>query len=254
MVEQIKDRCVPPSSPWHNCLKNIASWTQHAVNASSGAGEQAHSHGHHGHHISHYGPPRGGHRGHHDEFGSEDEGRRHRGPRGPRGPPRRGSHRARWARGGHRGNTHLEFIHPAMDMVSSSDALTVTIELPGLTREDVEVSIYERALTVSGEFKPETAAPTPFPDPEGYPIGETEDEDEEDPFIDVYGNYEEKQKQKKQDGVIWKERRAGKFKRSIDLPPWVDAEKGTEASMTDGVLKIVFTKGPESKARKVTIL
>ena len=138
-----------------------------------------------------------------------------------------------------------------MDIASSSDAFTVTIELPGLTKEDAEISIHERTLTVSGEFKPETAAPKPSPDPEGYPIGETEDE--EDPFIDVDGSYEEKKK-KKQDGVILKERRAGKFKRSIDLPSWVDAEKGIKASMTDGVLTIVFTKGPESKAKKVTIL
>ena len=138
-----------------------------------------------------------------------------------------------------------------MDIVSS-DAFTVTIELPGLTKGDVDVSIHERTLTVSGEFKPETATPTPSPDPEGYPIGETEDE--EDPFIDVDGSYEEKRKKKKQDGVILKERRAGKFKRNIDLPSWVDAEKGVKASMTDGVLAIVFTKTPESKARKVTIL
>ena len=136
-----------------------------------------------------------------------------------------------------------------MDIVSS-DAFTVTIELAGLTKEDVHISIHERVLTVSGEFKPETAASTPSPNPEGYPIGETEDE--EDPFIDVDGSYEEKKKE--QGGVILKERRAGKFKRSIDLPPWVDAEKDIKASMTDGVLTIVFTKSPESKAKKVTIL
>ena len=139
-----------------------------------------------------------------------------------------------------------------MDIVSTDDAYTVTIELPGLTKEDVDISVHERVLTVSGEFKPETAAPAPAPSPdlEGYPIGETEDE--EDPFIDLHGNYEEKKK--KHDGVVLKERRAGKFKRSIDLPSWVDAEKGIKASMTDGVLTIVFTKGPESKAKKVTIL
>ena len=220
------------------------------MNAYSGAGEHADGHRHHWHQLSHFDPPRGGHRGHHHESRSEGEGRQQR---GPGGPPRRGEwgpHRGRWDRGGHRDYPHPEFIHPAMDIVSS-DAFTVTIELPGLTKGDVDVSIHERTLTVSGEFKPETAGSSPSPDPEGHPIGETEDE--EDPFIDVDGSYEEKKK-KKHDGVILKERRAGKFKRSIDLPPWVDAEKGIKASMTDGVLAIVFTKTPESKARKVTIL
>ena len=136
-----------------------------------------------------------------------------------------------------------------MDIVSSDDAYTVTIELAGLKKDDVEISVQGRVLTVSGEFKPGTSAPTPSPDLEGYPVGDTEDE--EDPFIDVNDNLE---KRKKKDGVILKERRAGKFKRSIDLPSWVDAEKGVKASMADGVLTIVFTKGPESKAKKVTIL
>jgi HSP20 family protein len=137
-----------------------------------------------------------------------------------------------------------------MDIVSSDDAYTVTIELPGLKKDDVEISVHERVLTVSGEFKPDTAAPAPSPDLEGYPIGDTEDE--EDPFIEIDDNCEKKKKKK--DGVILKERRVGKFKRSIDLPSWVDAEKGIKASMADGVLTIVFTKGPESKAKKVNIL
>jgi len=141
-----------------------------------------------------------------------------------------------------------------MDIVSSDDAYTVTIELPGLKKDDVEISVHERVLTVSGEFgpgnspgtSPDTSAPPP--DSKGYPTEDTEDE--EDPFIDVYNNNEKKEKA----GVILKERRVGKFKRSIDLPSWVDAEKGIKASMADGVLTIVFTKGPESKAKKVDIL
>jgi len=139
-----------------------------------------------------------------------------------------------------------------MDIISSDDAYTVTIELPGLRKDDVEISVHGRVLTVSGEFKPDTDAPTPpapSPDPEGYPIEYTEDE--EDAFIDVDHNTEKK---KRKDSAILKERRVGKFKRSIDLPSWVDAEKGIKASMADGVLTIIFNKGPESKAKKVNIL
>lgn len=136
-----------------------------------------------------------------------------------------------------------------MDIISSDDAYTVTIELPGLKKDDVEISVHERALTVSGAFgcKPDISAPAP-PDSEGYSIGDLEDED--DTFIDVDNKNEKKEK----GGVILKERRVGKFKRSIDLPSWVDAEKGIKASMADGVLTIIFTKGPESKAKKVDIL
>jgi HSP20 family protein len=142
-----------------------------------------------------------------------------------------------------------------MDIVESDDAYTVTIELPGLKKDDVEISVQGRVLTVSGEFKPDTPDPAPSapsPDPEGYPTEETEDE-EEDAFIDVDDDCE-KDKKKKKDGFILRERRVGKFKRSIDLPSWVDAEKGVKASMADGVLTIVFTRGAESKAKKVNIL
>jgi len=135
-----------------------------------------------------------------------------------------------------------------MDIISSDDAYTVTIELPGLRKDDVEISVHGRVLTVSGEFKPGTGAPTPPAPSEGYPIEYTEDE--EDPFIDVDDNIEKKRK----DSAILKERRVGKFKRSIDLPSWVDAEKGIKASMADGILTIIFNKAPESKAKKVNIL
>jgi len=78
-----------------------------------------------------------------------------------------------------------------MDIVSSDDAYTVTIELPGLKKDDVEISVQERVLTVSGKFKPDISIPTPS-DPEGYPIEDTEDE--EDQFIDVDNKNEKKKK------------------------------------------------------------
>jgi HSP20 family protein len=236
------------------------------VNTSTGAIDHSPAPGHHHHHghhhHPHFDPHRGGRRRHHHEASSDGEGPGHRGPGGPWGSwghLRRGggwgSHRGRGGRCGHRARPHPEFIHPAMDIVSSDDAYTVTVELPGLKKDDVEISVRERVLTVSGEFKPDTSAPappapSPSPDPEKYTLEDTEEE--EDPFIDVEDNGE--RRKKKKDGAIWRERRVGKFKRSIDLPSWVDAEKGIKATMADGVLTIVFTKGPESKAKKVNIL
>jgi len=99
---------------------------------------------------------------HHHEGGSDGEGPGHRGPGGSWGPRRggRGPHRGRGGRCGHRGHPHNGFIHPEMDIVASDDAYTVTIELPCL-RKDVEISVDGCVLTISGEFKPDTGAPTP---------------------------------------------------------------------------------------------
>ncbi|MBV9276191.1 MAG: Hsp20/alpha crystallin family protein [Verrucomicrobia bacterium] len=44
---------------------------------------------------------------------------------------------------------------PALDVYQNNDQFTVLVELPGLKKEDIEISLQDGTLTVSGERKPE---------------------------------------------------------------------------------------------------
>jgi len=90
---------------------------------------------------------------------------------------------------------------PVCDVYQSPEEIVVVMELPGLSREDVEITVTPGALTVTGR-----RAPTPRP---GRSV------------------------------VHLHERRFGAFKRSLRLPAAVDVEH-TSAKMTDGVLTITL--------------
>ncbi len=101
-----------------------------------------------------------------------------------------------------------------IDLYETDDAVVVTASLPGVTSEDVQVSVTGRVLTIKGETKTAT--------------DETE------------GNY------------YHQERRAGAFQRVITLPTRVEADKA-EATFEDGVLKLELPKVAEVKATTIQV-
>lgn len=103
---------------------------------------------------------------------------------------------------------------PVVELTESEDELVLTAELPGMTREDVEVELVEDVLTIRGEKK-------------------------------------EEREEKKPQYHLW-ERSYGKFQRSFTLPRPVDAAKIT-AQVKNGVLTIRVPKTAESKARRIEI-
>ncbi len=105
---------------------------------------------------------------------------------------------------------------PAVDVRETNDELQVTAELPGLAPEDVNVTVENGVLTISGEKKQEVQ------------------EGKED------GNY------------YLYERRYGRFERSFSLPRSVNADK-VKASFENGVLTIALPKAEAAKPRKVQI-
>lgn len=105
-------------------------------------------------------------------------------------------------------------VSPRMDMQDTKDAIQVTVELPGLTQDDVKIAIEDDVLTVSGEKKAE--------------------------------------KDVKEENYRFSERAYGSFSRSILLPRSVDADK-IKATMTDGVLKIVAPKDGTAAAKTIKI-
>lgn len=98
----------------------------------------------------------------------------------------------------------------------TSDAIRFAIELPGMRPEDVEVTIENNVLMISGEKK--------FERQEGKEEGE-------------YRLFE---------------RRYGRFTRSFTVPPTVDPNR-IQANFEDGVLKVVLPKTEEAKPRRIQV-
>lgn len=103
---------------------------------------------------------------------------------------------------------------PEIDVRQAKDQFTVFAELPGLTADQVEITVEEGVLTISGERK-------------FYPG------DSEEAFLRV-------------------ERRYGPFARRIALPPHSDASR-IQASMSNGVLRIDVPKSEEAKPKRIEV-
>ena len=114
------------------------------------------------------------------------------------------------------GVTGMQSWMPPMDVHDEDDLLRFTFEIPGVNPDDVNVTVENGVLTLSGEKK-----------------------------------FEKKTGDEKQ-GPYSVERRYGRFERSIALPASVDADKVT-AQYENGVLTLELPKSAESRKRKIEI-
>jgi HSP20 family protein len=103
---------------------------------------------------------------------------------------------------------------PALDISERKDAYLVTVELPGVEAEDLEITLEDGLLTIQGERQ-------------------FTSESTEQQFHRV-------------------ERRYGAFRRSITLPAQVQAEQ-IEASFDNGVLQIVVPKMEEATPKRIQV-
>lgn len=103
---------------------------------------------------------------------------------------------------------------PAVDITERDDALLLTAELPGLSRDDIEVELENNVLTIRGEKKQE-------------------------------------HEETKAERYVY-ERRYGSFARSFTLPRTVDAS-GIRARFDNGVLTITMPKSEETKGQRIDI-
>jgi len=104
---------------------------------------------------------------------------------------------------------------PAIDLSESGGEIHVRAELPGIDPKDVDVSVSEDRLVISGEKKSTT--------------------------------------EKKTESWTHRESHYGGFSRTIPLPEAVDPAKVT-ARYDKGVLTVELTKSPSSTSRKVPVL
>lgn len=103
---------------------------------------------------------------------------------------------------------------PNVDIYESENEIVLEAELPGMKRDDFEVSIENNTITLKGERS-------------------FEKKDERDNYHRV-------------------ERAYGSFTRSFSLPRSVSAD-GTIADFKDGILRVSLPKKEEAKARKIKV-
>ena len=102
---------------------------------------------------------------------------------------------------------------PAVDVAETADRYVVTAEVPGMSRDDLDISVQEGRLTVAGVRRERTAA---------------------------YEQYHRV------------ERGHGSFSRTFQLPSPVDGERVT-ADLRDGVLTITCPKAADGNARRIQV-
>lgn len=103
---------------------------------------------------------------------------------------------------------------PSTDIRETDDTYEVSAELPGMTKDDVNVTLENNVLTLSGERR-------------------FDDSTKKDDYHRI-------------------ERRYGSFFRSFTLPNRVDTDK-VKATFTDGVLHLSVPKTEEVKPRRIAI-
>lgn len=102
----------------------------------------------------------------------------------------------------------------AVDVYETEDALVLTATLPGISPDDVEITLTGQNLTLRGEFRPDES---------------------------IRGEQ-----------YLHQERRYGAFARQIQLPIRVQGERA-EASFENGLLKLTIPKADEVKPRQIHI-
>jgi HSP20 family protein len=111
---------------------------------------------------------------------------------------------------------------PSIDVSETDKEIEVTVDLPGLERKDVDISLENDVLTIRGEKKIETK-----PDDKA-------DKGGKDKTYHVA------------------ERSYGVFYRVIQLQPGIDPSK-VQATMSKGVLKVTIPKPKPSSAAKIEV-
>jgi len=108
----------------------------------------------------------------------------------------------------------IEISAPAVDLYQEKDDIVVKAELPGIDKNNIEVSLSDHHLTIKGEKK--------------------------------------KEEEVKEENYYRSERSYGAFVRTVDLPVDVHGEK-VKASFKNGILEVRLPKTEEAKAKEIKV-
>ena len=104
--------------------------------------------------------------------------------------------------------------NPSVDVIETDDEIVVKAEIPGVNRDDIDLTVENDRMTISGEKRQE--------------------------------------REEKGDNHFLMERSYGSFRRMFVLPPRANTENVT-ASYKDGILTVTIPKAEATKGKKVDI-
>lgn len=108
----------------------------------------------------------------------------------------------------------LERVGPRVDVIDREEEIILRAELPGVTKEALEVTVTDSSVTIKGRTK-----------------------------------YQHKE----EEGDYYRsEIASGEFSRSLGLPCPVDSDQ-TKATFTDGVLELVMPKSSKSRRVQISL-
>lgn len=110
------------------------------------------------------------------------------------------------------GETHTSSF-PAFNIWSNDDGATLTSELPGVSMDDLDITVSGKEITIRGSRKADVDENTRF---------------------------------------VRHERPSGEFTRSFRLPYQIDSAK-VEAKLANGILRIELPRAENDKPRKISI-
>jgi HSP20 family protein len=102
---------------------------------------------------------------------------------------------------------------PPVDVYENKDNLVVRVELPGMSKDQIDVSVHQNTLTISGQREESRQADCKY---------------------------------------TRSERFTGRFLRSLGIPKPIESDK-VKAAYSDGVLTITLPKTEESKPRRIEV-
>ena len=117
-------------------------------------------------------------------------------------------------RGGTQDDGFSSVLMPAVDIAERENEYTVNVELPGVSKDDVKITMQDNILTIRGEKKEE--------------------------------------KESKGSSFHRVERSYGSFQRSFTLPTRVQSDK-IEATYKDGILSVTLPKAEEAKPKQIEV-
>jgi HSP20 family protein len=114
------------------------------------------------------------------------------------------------------GQFATQMMSPTLDVTEADGYVDVTMDIPGMKAENIDIQVHGNRLTISGERKEE--------------------------------------KEEKGNGKSYHriERHMGQFSRTVTLPCAVDQGK-VEATYQNGVLKLHMPKTEEEKSHKIKV-
>jgi HSP20 family molecular chaperone IbpA len=102
---------------------------------------------------------------------------------------------------------------PKVDIFSEDDGVVILVDMPGVDEDNVDINLEKKILTINGYVSPDV--------PEGYDL--------------TFSEYS-----------------IGDFQRSFTLPDELDTNN-IQASISNGVLRLLLQKAPEAQARKIAV-